>query len=89
VIKVGPSAAGTYKLTAKPVTTYTKTGALTGTATATLKIISATTSTITHGKLTAANGTGGQAGHSVSDTFSGAGNPSTGNYKITYTGTYR
>ena len=88
-IKTTPTTTGTIKITSKPVTLYFKNGTLTGTATATLTVTSATAATITNGKLKAAHGTGGQAGHSVTDTFSGTGNPTAGTYKITYKGTYK
>ena len=46
------------------MTLYFKNGTLTGKATGTLTVISSTAATITNGKLSAAHGTGGQAGHS-------------------------
>lgn len=89
VITIGPSTAGTYKITSKPVTLYASTGTLTGTATATLTIGAKGAATITSGKLTAAGGTGGQKGHSVKDTFTGTGNATTALYKVVYKGTYK
>ena len=87
-IKTMPTTTGTIKITSNPVTLYFKNGTLTGKATGTLTVTSSTAATITNGKLSAAHGTGGQAGHSVTDTFSGTGNPAAGTYKITYKGTY-
>jgi hypothetical protein len=84
-----PSQTSAIKITSKPVTLFFKNGTLTGKATATLTVTSATAATITDGKLNAAHGTGGQAHHSVTDTLSGTGNPTAGTYKITYKGTYK
>jgi hypothetical protein len=88
-IKTMTTTTGTVKITSDPVTLYFKDGTLTGKATGTLTVTSSTAATITNGKLNAAHGTGGQAGHSVTDTFSGTGNPTAGTYKITYKGTYK
>jgi hypothetical protein len=88
-IKTMRTTTGTITITSNPVTLYFKNGTLTGKATATLTVTSSTAATITNGKLNAAQGTGGQEGHSVIDTFSGTGNPTAGTYKITYKGTYK
>jgi hypothetical protein len=90
-IKTQATPTGPVKITAKPVTTWGKTGTLTGTATATLTVTNATTgdATITNGKVKATKGTGGWTGHTLAATFSGSGNIKTGAYKITYTGTYK
>ena len=88
-IKTMKTTTGTIKVAINPVTLYYKNGTLTGKATATLTATSSTAATITDGKLTAAHGTGGRAGHSLTDRFSGTGNPTMGTYKITYKGTYK
>ena len=80
---------GTIKVTTKPVVLYYKNGTMTGTATSKLTVGQNGAATITDGRLTAAKGTGGQKGHSVSVTFTGVGSVTTGTYKITYKGTYR
>jgi hypothetical protein len=87
-IKAQPTKTGSVKLTVKPVT-WGKTGTLSGTATATLTVAAKGAATITKGKLSETNGTGGLTGHSVTATFSGVGNANTGLYKITYKGTYK
>lgn len=89
VIKAAPTPKGAVKITAKPVTVFYANGTMTGTATGTLTPGPNGTATITGGKLKASHGTGGQAGHSVSATFQGAGSFTLGAYKITYTGTYK
>jgi hypothetical protein len=88
-IRAQPTKTGSVKLTVKPVTTWGRTGTLTGTATATLTVAANGAATITQGKLFQAKGTGGWTGHSVTATFSGVGNATTGLYKITYKGTYK
>jgi hypothetical protein len=88
-IKTMTTTTGTIEITSKPVTLYYKNGTLRGKATATLTVTSSTAATITDGKLKVAHGTGGQAGHSLTATFSGTGNPTAGTYKITYKGTYK
>src|SRR5205085_713035 len=89
VIKTRTLTPGTFKVTVKPVTMWGKTGTLTGTATATLTVIDTTHATITNGKFSEANGTGGWTGHSLTAKFSGSGNPTTGQFKLTYKGTYK
>ncbi len=80
---------GTLAVDIKKVTTYTATGSLIGTATAKLTILDAKgNATVTDGLLKLTHGSGGEAGHSLIGKFSGKGNINTGQYKITYTGTY-
>jgi hypothetical protein len=91
-IKTGKTPTGTVMLTAKPVTTWGKTGTLSGTATATLTVTNAPKAgdaTITNGKVKETRGTGAWAGHSFTATFSGSGNVTTGAYTITYKGTFK
>jgi hypothetical protein len=90
-IKTQPTPTGPVKLTVKPVTTWGKTGTLSGTATATLTVTNATTgdATITNGKVKETKGTGGWTGHTFTATFSGSGNVKTGAYTLTYKGTYK
>lgn len=87
-IKAQPTKPGSVKLTVNPVT-WGKTGTLSGTATATLTVAANGAATITKGKLSETRGTGGLTGHSITATFSGVGNSTTGIYKITYKGTYK
>jgi hypothetical protein len=89
VNKVAPTPTGTIKVTTKPVVLFYKDGTLTGTATSELTVGQGGSATITGGKITAARGTGAQAGHSFAGTFSGTGNATTNLYKITYKGTYK
>jgi hypothetical protein len=89
VIKVGAGKPGTFKVTAKPVVMYTKTGELTGTGTATLAIAASGVETIPAGKLDLNKGTGGQAGHTLMGTFTGVGSTKTGLFKFSYKGTYK
>jgi hypothetical protein len=89
VIRAFPTPAGAIKITAKPVTSYYSNGTLTGTATATLTPGPNGSATVTGGKLTEAHGTGALKGHSFTATFQGTGSLTTGNYKITYKGTYK
>jgi hypothetical protein len=84
-----PTPTGTITVTTKPVVLFFKDGTMTGAATSTLTVGQNGAATITKGKLTAANGTGGQKGHSFVDTFTGTGNSITSTYKITYKGTYK
>jgi hypothetical protein len=88
-IKTRTLTTGVFQVIAKPVTTWGKTGTLSGTATATLTVTSPTTATITKGKITEKNGTGAWRGHRFTATFSGTGDPTTGVYKITYKGTFK
>jgi hypothetical protein len=89
-LKAMPIGTGTMlKLTANPVVLYTRTGSLTGTGSATLVITGPTTATVKDGKLVLKKGAGAQKGHSLVATFSGSGNPSTGQYTFHYKGTYK
>jgi hypothetical protein len=88
-IKFQPTKPGTVKITAKPVTTWGKTGTLSGVATATVTIAANGNATVTAGKLTETDGTGGWTGHTLSASFAGVGSVNTGMYKITYKGTYK
>jgi hypothetical protein len=89
VIKAAATPKGAVKITAKPVKLYFANGTLTGTASATLTPGPGGTATITGGKLNAAHGTSGQAGHSETATFHGTGSTTTASYRITYTGIYK
>jgi hypothetical protein len=80
---------GTLTINIKKVTTYSATGSLVGTATAKLTILDTKgNSKVTNGVLKLTNGFGSQAGHSLVAKISGKGNTNTGQYKLTYTGTY-
>ncbi len=88
-LKASPSTPGSLKLTTNPVILFTATGSLRGTGSATLTITSATTATVSNGKLNLTKGTGTQKGHSLIATFTGSGNPTTGQYVFHYKGTYK
>jgi len=88
-IKTAPTTPGSVKVTAKPVTTWTKTGTLSGTATATLTVGANGKATFTNGQVSQTKGTGTLKGHSLTATFTGSGNTTTGTYQITYKGTYK
>ena len=89
VVKISSATSGTFKITIKPTTSYYSNGTLTGTATATLTLGAGGAATISNGKLTEAAGTGAQKGHSLTATFNGTGNATTGLYKVIYKGTYK
>lgn len=80
---------GTINVTTKPVVLFFKDGTLTGVATSKLTVGAHGAATITDGKLMAANGTGGEKGHSANYTFAGTGSLTTSRYKIHYRGTYK
>jgi hypothetical protein len=80
---------GTVNVTTRPVVLFYKDGTLTGSATSKLTVGPNGAATITDGKLKAANGTGGEKGHSFVAAFSGTGSLTTSTYKITYRGTYK
>ena len=89
-LKVGSTpTAGAVALTAKPVRLFTATGSLIGTGSATLTVTGPTTATVSNGKLKLTRGTGAQKGHSFVGTFTGSGNPTTGQYVFHYKGTYK
>ncbi|HUZ28841.1 MAG TPA: hypothetical protein VMU90_06345 [Solirubrobacteraceae bacterium] len=91
-IKPTSASSGTITATAKKVTLWTTNGTLTGTGTATLHITNQPKTgddTVTGGKLKLTRGTGGQAGHSMVGTFTGAGNIGTGQYVFHYKATYK
>jgi hypothetical protein len=88
-LKLAPSTAGVYKVTANPVVAYSSTGSLTGTGSATLTVGQGGTATITGGKLNLPKGAGSQKGHSLVATFSGTGKVAAGTYTFTYKGTYK
>jgi hypothetical protein len=88
--KVGTgSTPGTFKVTANPVTVFTKTGSLSGTGSATLIVNTDGTVTFTDGKLTLAKGADGQKGHRFVGTFMGSGKSATGPFVYDYKGIYR
>ncbi len=69
-LRVSTGNAGTIDVTARKVTLYTRTGSLTGTATATIKAANTNQQTIT-GKLNLTRGAGSLKGDSLQATFSG------------------
>ncbi len=97
--KILGNAAVTYKITAGgsnsgainakvSVTVFTKTGSLSGTATATLTV-SGNTETVSNGKLNLVKGAGSQKGHSFIGTFSGSGNLIANQLVFREKGTYK
>ena len=78
----------TTNIVADPVVLYTKTGTLTGTATATLVTVGAVEK-VENGKLKLTTGTGAQKGHSFVGTFTGQGNLSTNQFVFNDKGIYR
>lgn len=80
--------AGTYKVSAKPVTLYTATGSLTG-STMGLLTIGAKDAATVKGTLKLTKGTGALAGHSWIGTVKGSGNVGTGIYVFKTKGVYR
>ena len=87
-LKIGPGTPGTFHVKAKRVTTWSKTGSLSGTATATLIVNPDGTATITNGKLKETKGTGTQKGHRFVAAFSGTGTVSSGRFIFKYKGRY-
>jgi hypothetical protein len=86
------TAPSTVKVKALKVTTWTTTGSLSGTGSATLTITNkpkAGDATVSAGKLNLTHGTGGQTGHSLVGTFTGNGNVSSGQYVFHYKATYK
>ncbi len=75
-------------MSANPVTIFTKTGALSGTGTATEIVNSNGTATFTS-KLRLTKGSGGQKGHSFVGTFTGTAASPTGPYTFHDKGTYK
>jgi ABC-type Zn uptake system ZnuABC Zn-binding protein ZnuA len=89
VYRITASAAtpGTYDITSKDITLYTKKGSLSGTGSATETIDSAGNSTVSNGHIKLNKGTGKLKGHSLVATFSGP--LQNGVYTFTYQGTYK
>lgn len=80
---------GSLKVSAKPVTIFTKTGELSGTATATLTVAADGSAKFSNGKLNLTKGTGGQKGHSLVATFTGTAASATGPFVFHDKGTYK
>ena len=88
-IKLSPGTQpATETITASPVVLYTKTGALTGTATATLVFVG-TTEQIKDGKLKLTSGSGSLKGHSFTGTFTGTGNTTANQFVFQDKGTLK
>jgi hypothetical protein len=88
-IRTAPTRTGSIQVTAKPVTTWTKTGTLSGTATSTLTVAANGKATFTNGKVSETKGTGTLKGHTLTATFTGSGDTKTGTYQIKYKGNYK
>jgi hypothetical protein len=87
--KVGTGATpGTLKVTAN-VTLFTKTGSLSGKATATATTASDNSVTFTNGKITLNKGAGLQKGHSFKGTFTGSAKSILGPFTFHDSGTYK
>lgn len=80
---------GVVQFSSSQVTLFTKTGSLSGTASADVTASSATQAAVTNGKLSLTKGTGAEKGHSLVGTFTGTGNPSTTEYVFNYKATYK
>jgi hypothetical protein len=68
------------------LTLWTKTGSLSGTATAKENVA---TGAITDGQFSLTKGTGAQKGHSLAGTFSGSGSTAKNQYQYTYKAVYK
>jgi hypothetical protein len=96
VTKAMASSSGAITIKSKPVTIYTPSGSLSGTASGVLTVTNKPSpgdATVTDGKLLLNHGTGRLSGHSLRATFSGTGNIGGSNvpdfYTFRYKGVYR
>jgi hypothetical protein len=80
---------GVVHFSSTAVTLFTKTGSLSGTASADVTATSGTQASVTNGKLSLSKGTGSEKGHSLVGTFTGTGNPTSTEYVFNYTATYK
>lgn len=80
---------GVVQFSSSEVTLFTKTGSLSGTASADVTATSATQAAVTNGKLSLTTGAGAEKGHSLVGTFTGTGNPATTEYVFNYEATYK
>lgn len=78
-----------YTVSLKQIILYTRTGSLSGTATAILTVGANGSATVTNGKLRLTKGAGSQAGHSLIATFHGTGAIASRTFKFIYSGTYK
>jgi hypothetical protein len=83
-----PTKPGTFTLAVKPVTIWSATGSLTGTAKATLKVGANAAVTIS-GTINLPKGTGAMKGHSFMGTLTGKGSLSTSQYVFHDKGIYK
>lgn len=88
VIRATSNASGSIKVVAKKVTFYMSNGSISGTGSAT-QTTKGHTQVITNGVFRLTQGRGGQAGHSLVGTFSGAFSAKQGAYEFRYRATYR
>jgi hypothetical protein len=86
LLKAVTTPSGTVGIKSSSFTLYTKTGSLSGTGSATLTISPSGTDQITNGKLKLTKGTGSLKGAELTGKFSGSGNTTTNQYKVTYKG---
>jgi hypothetical protein len=86
---ISVSKPGVVHFDSKTLTFWTSTGSLTGHVSADINVASATSATVTNGKLNLTKGTGAQKGHSLVGTFTGKGNPGSTEYSFTYKASYK
>jgi len=80
---------GVVHFDSKSLTFWTKTGSLAGHVSADIHASSATSATVTNGKISLTKGTGGQKGHSLVGTFTGKGNPTSTEYSFAFKAKYK
>ena len=80
---------GVVHFDSNTLTFWTPTGSLTGHVSADINGKTATSATVTNGKISLTKGTGAQKGHSLVGTFTGSGNPSTTEYGFVFKATYK
>jgi hypothetical protein len=85
-LKLAPGKTGSLNIKATKVVLYTAKGSLSGTATATINNLSATTQTITNGKLTLDKGQGALKGDNLTAKFSGTANITKNQFVFKYKG---
>ncbi len=82
-------AGGVVHFDSKSLTLWTPTGSLSGHVSADIHAKSATSATVTNGKLNLTKGTGAHKGHSFVGTFTGSGNPTSTEYTFSFKATYK
>ena len=80
---------GVVHFDSNSLTFWTPTGSLTGHVSADIHATSASSATVTNGKISLTKGKGGQKGHSLIGTFTGKGNPTSTEYQFVFKATYK